>query len=293
MSRATRMIDHSQSHALITGASQGLGLAIARAYVQAGASVMMCARDAALLESRAGRAGAHRAAASSASPRRAPTSRARATSNGWSRPRSPRSAAAHPRQQRRRLRPDGADRDGRLGRRGSRAIEINIYGSVLPCRALLPHFKQQRYGKIVQLSGGGATNPLPRISAYAASKAAIVRFAETLALEVKDDRHRRQRDRAGRARTRGCSTRCSRPGPTRSGEAFYERMVKTQRRGRHAARDGRRAGGVPRIGGERRHHRPAAQRGLGSVGRRCRSIATISTRPTSTRCAASCPRIAA
>ncbi|MCC7035357.1 MAG: SDR family NAD(P)-dependent oxidoreductase [Acidobacteria bacterium] len=34
---------------LITGASQGLGLAIARAYVQAGASVMMCARDEALL----------------------------------------------------------------------------------------------------------------------------------------------------------------------------------------------------------------------------------------------------
>ena len=41
------------------------------------------------------------------------------------------------------------------------------------------------YGKIIQLSGGGATNPLPRLSAYAASKAAIVRFAETLALEVK------------------------------------------------------------------------------------------------------------
>ena len=32
--------------ALITGANQGLGLAIARAYVEAGASVMMCARDA-------------------------------------------------------------------------------------------------------------------------------------------------------------------------------------------------------------------------------------------------------
>ena len=39
----------------------------------------------------------------------------------------------------------------------------------------------------MQLSGGGATNPLPRISAYAASKAAVVRFAETLALEVQDD----------------------------------------------------------------------------------------------------------
>src|ERR1041384_4599539 len=36
--------------ALITGANQGLGLAFARAYVQAGASVLMCARDAALLK---------------------------------------------------------------------------------------------------------------------------------------------------------------------------------------------------------------------------------------------------
>ena len=43
-----------------------------------------------------------------------------------------------------------------------RAIEINLFGSILMCRALLPHFKAQRYGKIVQLSGGGATNPLPR-----------------------------------------------------------------------------------------------------------------------------------
>src|SRR4029077_8750505 len=57
-------------------------------------------------------------------------------------------------------------------------------GSVCFARQVLPHFKSRSYGKIVQLSGGGATNPLPRLSAYAASKAAIVRFAETLALEV-------------------------------------------------------------------------------------------------------------
>ena len=67
------------------------------------------------------------------------------------------------------------------------AIEINLFGSVLLCRALVPHLKANRYGKIVQLSGGGATNPLPRFSAYAASKAAIVRFAETLAEEVQGD----------------------------------------------------------------------------------------------------------
>src|SRR5262249_47344030 len=38
--------------------------------------------------------------------------------------------------------------------------------------------------KIVQLSGGGATTPMPRLSAYAAAKAAVVRFAETLAHEL-------------------------------------------------------------------------------------------------------------
>src|SRR5262245_61816670 len=48
--------------AIVTGASQGLGLAIARAYVQAGASVMLCARDADLL------AGARETVASLAGP---------------------------------------------------------------------------------------------------------------------------------------------------------------------------------------------------------------------------------
>ena len=51
-----------------------------------------------------------------------------------------------------------------------KAIEINLYGSILMTRALLPLFKSQGAGKIIQLSGGGATNPLPRLSAYAASQ---------------------------------------------------------------------------------------------------------------------------
>jgi len=66
-----------------------------------------------------------------------------------------------------------------------RAMEINLFGVLLPCRALIPHFKQAGHGKIVVLSGGGATNPLPNISAYAASKAAVVRLMETLAEELK------------------------------------------------------------------------------------------------------------
>src|SRR6185503_15370846 len=66
-----------------------------------------------------------------------------------------------------------------------RAIDINLFGVLLPCRAVIPHFKQAGRGKIVVLSGGGATNPLPNISAYAASKAAAVRLMETLAEELK------------------------------------------------------------------------------------------------------------
>lgn len=44
---------------------------------------------------------------------------------------------------------------------------------------------KQRRGKIINLSGGGAAYPAPHFSAYAASKAAVVRFTETLAEEMK------------------------------------------------------------------------------------------------------------
>jgi NAD(P)-dependent dehydrogenase (short-subunit alcohol dehydrogenase family) len=66
-----------------------------------------------------------------------------------------------------------------------RALDINLYGVLLPCRAVIPHFKKAGRGKIIVLSGGGATNPLPNISAYAASKAAVIRLMETLAEELK------------------------------------------------------------------------------------------------------------
>ncbi|MDR2068019.1 MAG: SDR family oxidoreductase [Holosporaceae bacterium] len=66
------------------------------------------------------------------------------------------------------------------------AMSINLNGSVLMCLNLLPHFKKNRYGKIIQVSGGGATNPMPYLAAYAVSKTAIVRFIESLAHELRD-----------------------------------------------------------------------------------------------------------
>jgi NAD(P)-dependent dehydrogenase (short-subunit alcohol dehydrogenase family) len=64
-------------------------------------------------------------------------------------------------------------------------MEINLFGVLLPCRAVIHHFKKAGRGKIIIISGGGATNPLPNISAYAASKAAVVRLMETLAEELR------------------------------------------------------------------------------------------------------------
>jgi NAD(P)-dependent dehydrogenase (short-subunit alcohol dehydrogenase family) len=69
-----------------------------------------------------------------------------------------------------------------------RALDINLFGVLLPSRAVIPHFKKNGHGKIIVLSGGGATNPLPNISSYAASKAAVVRLMETLAEELKSFR---------------------------------------------------------------------------------------------------------
>jgi len=67
----------------------------------------------------------------------------------------------------------------------ARTVQINLLGVFHCCKAALPHMIQQRKGKIINLSGGGATGPRPCFSAYAASKAAVVRLTETLAEEVK------------------------------------------------------------------------------------------------------------
>ena len=86
------------------------------------------------------------------------------------------------------------------------------------------------YGKIVQLSGGGATNPLPGLSAYAASKAAVVRFAETLAEELREHHVDVNAVAPGALNTRMLDEVLA-AGPERVGQAFYERALEQQRSG--------------------------------------------------------------
>lgn len=67
----------------------------------------------------------------------------------------------------------------------TRAAAVNLFGTFHCCHAAIPAMLDAGAGRIINFSGGGATSPLPRFTAYAASKAAVVRLTETLAEELK------------------------------------------------------------------------------------------------------------
>ena len=215
--------------ALITGSNQGLGKAIARAYVEAGASVLLCARDEEKLLKvqdqlhNLCKTGQRVEAIRADISKQDDVNRVLAQSLDAFK-------QIH-------ILVNNAGVYGPKGRiedvdweEWVRAIEINLLGSILMVRAFLPHFRKNKYGKIVQLSGGGATAPLPFISAYAASKAAVVRFAETLAEEVKEDGIDVNSIAPGALNTR-LLDEVLEAGPEKVGKAFYERALKQKTEG--------------------------------------------------------------
>ncbi|NUQ02077.1 MAG: SDR family oxidoreductase [Armatimonadetes bacterium] len=65
-------------------------------------------------------------------------------------------------------------------------VTVNLKGSFLGAQAVLPAMLQQGSGCILNLTGGGAGNPLPYGSGYASSKCALFRLTECLAAEVRE-----------------------------------------------------------------------------------------------------------
>ena len=63
-------------------------------------------------------------------------------------------------------------------------VQVNLIGTYLCCREVLPAMLGQDRGKIINLSGGGGMFAWGQMSAYCASKAAVVRLTEGLALEL-------------------------------------------------------------------------------------------------------------
>jgi NAD(P)-dependent dehydrogenase (short-subunit alcohol dehydrogenase family) len=111
-----------------------------------------------------------------------------------------------------------------------RCIEINLYGTFLPCRHAIIRFRKSGYGKIINLSGGGATNPLPNISAYAAAKAAVVRLTETLAEELRGFRVDVNAVAPGALNTR-LLDEVLEAGPEKVGVEFHARAIKQAKEG--------------------------------------------------------------
>lgn len=61
---------------------------------------------------------------------------------------------------------------------------VNLLAPVALCRGLIPLMKKSDGASIINLAGGGATGPRANFSAYATSKAGLVRFSETIAQEL-------------------------------------------------------------------------------------------------------------
>jgi NAD(P)-dependent dehydrogenase (short-subunit alcohol dehydrogenase family) len=110
------------------------------------------------------------------------------------------------------------------------AMEVNLFGVLLPCRAVIPHFKKAGRGKIIIISGGGATNPLPNISAYAASKAAVVRLMETLAEELRSFHIDVNAIAPGPLATR-LVDEILKAGPEKVGQAFFDKNKQWKEKG--------------------------------------------------------------
>ena len=65
-------------------------------------------------------------------------------------------------------------------------LEVNVLGAYLSCRAAIPGMLERARGRIVLTGSGAAYLPGSRNTAYSASKAALCRFGETLALQLAD-----------------------------------------------------------------------------------------------------------
>jgi NAD(P)-dependent dehydrogenase (short-subunit alcohol dehydrogenase family) len=216
--------------ALITGGTQGLGLEIARSYLAAGvAGVCVCGRNADALQSAVtelrNAAGSEQRVLGEVADVSSPADVDRLLTAALSGLGGVTILVSNAGVYGPKGNIDGVD-----WLEWARAVEINLFGSVLPARALVPHFAERGYGKIVQLSGGGATNPLPGLSAYAASKAAVVRFAETLAEELREHRVDVNAIAPGALNTRMLDEVLA-AGPDAVGQVFYERALEQQRSG--------------------------------------------------------------
>jgi NAD(P)-dependent dehydrogenase (short-subunit alcohol dehydrogenase family) len=175
---AANWFDLTGRVALITGGSKGLGRAIAEALARAGADVALVSRTQAELDAAAATVQeyGHRVAAV----------RADVTDEA---------SVAHAVQQ-------VVDHFGTIdilvnnagigdtqavvdmdAAHWDQVMQVNVRGPMLCCKHVGPHMMQRRSGKVINVASVMATHVARYMSAYCASKAAIVQFTRVVALE--------------------------------------------------------------------------------------------------------------
>ena len=63
-------------------------------------------------------------------------------------------------------------------------FETNVLGTIAMTQAMLPQFRARRAGVVVNVTSSVTLRPLPLLSVYTGSKAAVNAFTESLALEL-------------------------------------------------------------------------------------------------------------
>lgn len=112
----------------------------------------------------------------------------------------------------------------------TQAWSINVTGTLLVCQHAVRVMKPLGKGKIITISGGGATSPMPRFAAYAATKAAVVRLTETLAEEYRSVHIDVNAVAPGALRTR-LTDQVLAAGPEMAGQVMFDKNKKWHHEG--------------------------------------------------------------
>ena len=163
--------------ALVTGASRGIGSAIARAFVAEGARVAVAGRDGAALQALVAELGdaAHAVMGDLAAPETPDTLVAATLARFGALDLLVNNAGAiHPAR-------DLADFTPQDWRN---VIEVNLVAPAMLARAAIPAMRAAGRGHIINLSSIGGRKGARGRSAYRASKAALINLTESLAAEL-------------------------------------------------------------------------------------------------------------
>ncbi|MEW2119392.1 SDR family oxidoreductase [Streptomyces sp. NPDC005474] len=66
-----------------------------------------------------------------------------------------------------------------------RTMEVNLKGGFLACRSVLPHMTERGSGRIINIVSHAGVDRWPYVTAYAISKAALIKLTENLASELR------------------------------------------------------------------------------------------------------------